>query len=133
MKAKECFWPNQPPQGCPFPQSPSYRGILLTGRYANYENADTFYPSWFSDGNLYCPWTDGFLGSDECHSYLRDGVTQTGQVKIVGDEPFRLQQLQPGGSGNSAAQRPVSGHMFRTKHKPASDSEGWFVFTPGRV
>lgn len=88
MKSKECFWPNEPPQNCPFPQSSLYSGILFTGNYANYKNADTFYPSWASNGNLYCPWTDGFIDQDECHSYLRDGVTQTGQIKIVGDDPL---------------------------------------------
>ena len=96
MKSKECFWPNEPPQNCPFPQSSLYSGILFTGNYANYKNADTFYPSWASDGNLYCPWTDGFIDQDECHSYLRDGVTQTGQIKIVGDDPFQLQLINLG-------------------------------------
>ena len=69
---------------------------FLTGNYTNYKNADTFYPSWASDGNLYCPWTDGFIDEDECHSYLRDGVTQTGQIKIVGEDPFQLQLINLG-------------------------------------
>lgn len=69
---------------------------FLTGNYTNYKNADTFYPSWASDGNLYCPWADGFIDEDECHSYLRDGVTQTGQIKIVGEDPFQLQLINLG-------------------------------------
>ena len=69
---------------------------FLTGNYTNYKNADTFYPSWASDGNIYCPWTDGFIDEDECHSYLRDGVTQTGQIKIVGEDPFQLQLINLG-------------------------------------
>lgn len=69
---------------------------FLTGNYTNYKNANTFYPSWASDGNLYCPWTDGFIDEDECHSYLRDGVTQTGQIKIVGEDPFQLQLINLG-------------------------------------
>lgn len=95
MKTKEFLWPNEAPQNCPFPQS-SYSGILFTGNYANYKNADTFYPSWASDGNLYCPWTDGFIDEDECHSFLRDGVTQTGQIKIIGDDPFQLELINLG-------------------------------------
>ena len=69
---------------------------FLTGNYTNYKNADTFYPSWASDGNLYCPWADGFIDEDECHSYLRDGVTQTGQIKIVGEDLFQLQLINLG-------------------------------------
>ena len=69
---------------------------FLTGNYTNYKNANTFYPSWASDGNLYCPWSDGFIDEDECHSYLRDGVTQTGQIKIVGEDPFQLQLINLG-------------------------------------
>ena len=69
---------------------------FLTGNYTNYKNANTFYPSWASDGNLYCPWTDAFIDEDECHSYLRDGVTQTGQIKIVGEDPFQLQLINLG-------------------------------------
>ena len=69
---------------------------FLTGNYTDYKNVNTFYPSWASDGNLYCPWTDGFIDEDECHSYLRDGVTQTGQIKIVGEDPFQLQLINLG-------------------------------------
>ena len=69
---------------------------FLTGNYTNYKNADTFYPSWARDGKIYCPWTDGFIDEDECHSYLRDGVTQTGQIKIVGEDPFQLQLINLG-------------------------------------
>ena len=52
-------WPSTPPAGCPFPQSDTLVGISFTGRHAEYTNADTWYPSWASDGNLYSPWTDG--------------------------------------------------------------------------
>lgn len=103
MNTKEILWPNNPPENCPFPQSDNYSGILLTGRYANYKNADTFYPSWASDDNLYCPWTDGYLDEDGCFSFLRDGVTQTGQVKIVGDDPFDLQVINLGHMDESPA------------------------------
>lgn len=91
MKSKEMIWPNEIPRNCPFSQSDRYSGIMFTGRYETYKNADTFYPSWASDDNLYCPWTDGFIDEDECHSFVRDGVAQTGQIKIVGNDPFHLQ------------------------------------------
>ena len=34
-------------------------GIGFTGRHAEYTQADTWYPSWASDDNMYSPWTDG--------------------------------------------------------------------------
>ena len=45
-------WPSQPPSGCPFTRSKSIRGLAFTGRQASYTNADTWYPSWASDGAM---------------------------------------------------------------------------------
>jgi|ERR1035437_5874462 hypothetical protein len=50
-------WPSQPPKDCPFPASKTLAGIRFTGRHAEYANADTWYPSWASDGNLYSPYS----------------------------------------------------------------------------
>jgi len=52
-------WPSQPPANCPFKNSPSISGIAFTGRYTHYTRADTWYPSWASDGDMYSPYTDG--------------------------------------------------------------------------
>ena len=52
-------WPSEPPADCPFPPSETLKGLRFTGRHAEYTGADTWYPSWASDGNLYSPWTDG--------------------------------------------------------------------------
>jgi hypothetical protein len=49
------------PADSPFARSEAIAGIDLTGRYRNYTHADTWYPSWASDGNLYSPWTDGYI------------------------------------------------------------------------
>ena len=54
-------WPSKTPQWCPFPASETLAGIEFTGRYRNYTNADTWYPTWADDGNLYSPWTDGYV------------------------------------------------------------------------
>ena len=48
-------WPSQPPADCPFDPSPSIVGIAFTGRHIRYADADTWYPSWASDGNMYSP------------------------------------------------------------------------------
>ncbi len=72
----------------PVPYSDQIADIGFTGRYATYEHADTWYPSWASDGNLYSPWTDGGVGKDECSSAGKDA--RTGQAKIEGDDPLTL-------------------------------------------
>ncbi|MCX7872035.1 MAG: hypothetical protein N2487_01975, partial [Verrucomicrobiae bacterium] len=52
-------WISEPPEDCPFKQSAALIGIGFTGRHAEYTGADTWYPCWASDDNLYSPWTDG--------------------------------------------------------------------------
>jgi len=81
-------WPSQPPADCPFPPSKSLRGIAFTGRQISYENADTWYPSWAADGNLYSPWTDGNV--EGVNSSSGGAKATTGQAKIVGDSPLAL-------------------------------------------
>jgi hypothetical protein len=72
----------------PVPRSEEIADIGFTGRYATYEHADTWYPSWASDGILYSPWTDGRVGTEECSSAGKDA--HTGQAKIEGDDPLNL-------------------------------------------
>lgn len=82
------IWESRPPQGFPFEQSKDIRGILLTGMHREYTNADTWYPSWASDGNLYSPWTDGKVGDVSCMSI--GDTAKTGQAIITGDNPLKL-------------------------------------------
>ena len=56
-------WPSDPPASCPFQKSTDITGIAFTGRHVRYANADTWYPSWAANGNMYSPWTDGKVGS----------------------------------------------------------------------
>ena len=42
-------WPNNPPAGIPFAQSPTFSRITFTGSNAAYASSDTWYPSWASD------------------------------------------------------------------------------------
>ncbi len=88
----------------PFEQSWDMRGLRLTGRFANYTNADTWYPSWAEDGHLYSSWTDGVVldsgeydpageaaGGYPCNSLDWDGrKAATAQARIEGDDPLRL-------------------------------------------
>lgn len=108
MKTKNILWPNNRPESCPYPQSESFKGILLTGKYANYTNADTYYPTWATDGHLYSAWTDGYVDGEFCHSFTNEGkVARTGQIKIVGDAPFDLTYVNLGHM--EATQAPYGG------------------------
>jgi len=77
-----------PPEGCPFPPSKDLVGLEFTGRHAEYTDADTWYPSWASDGKMYSPWTDGRIGAVSCDSY--GDKAATGQAVIEGDDPRAL-------------------------------------------
>ncbi|MGO9114629.1 MAG: hypothetical protein ACLP9L_35890 [Thermoguttaceae bacterium] len=87
-------WPSQPPKDCPFAASQALTGIRFTGRHAEYVNADTWYPSWASDGNLYSPWTDGNVNGLGSNSD-GDGAT-TGHATIQGDDPLHLNVVNQG-------------------------------------
>ena len=81
-------WPSEPPADCPFPRSESLAGIVFTGRHAEYTGADTWYPSWAADGNLYSPWTDGQANGLGSNSGGDDATT--GHATILGSDPLNL-------------------------------------------
>lgn len=87
-------WPSEAPADCPFSKSDVIVALGFTGRHAEYANADTWYPSWAADGNLYSPWTDGNvngLGSDSAGKNAT-----TGFATIIGDDPLKLQVVDQG-------------------------------------
>ena len=93
-------WPSEPSADCPFEKSKELVAILFTGVHSDYKVADTWYPSWASDGNLYSPWTDGSVpqpdgGREKSSSngYRKDGTRRqatTGQAVMIGDDPINL-------------------------------------------
>ena len=83
------IWPSQPPAGIPFQQSRDLTGIAFTGRYAQYGHADTWYPSWAADGNLYSPWTDGEVNGVKASS--GGAAANTGYATVRGDDPMHLE------------------------------------------
>ena len=83
------LWNDAPFASCPFPQSPDFAGLGFSGRHAEYGGADTWYPSWAADGNLYSPFTDGDVNGVHSMS-IGEGAT-TGSATIVGDDPLHLQ------------------------------------------
>jgi hypothetical protein len=94
-------WPNRVPASCPLPRSSHYTGIEFTGRHREYTRADTWYPSWASDGNLYSPWTDGSIGNERCGSGS-GAKARTGQARIVGGDPLDLKVVSLGTHAGSA-------------------------------
>jgi hypothetical protein len=87
-------WPSEPPSGCPFPASPTLTGIRFSGTHTRYATADTWYPSWASDGNLYSPWTDGKVGDVSSTSFGKKATT--GYATILGDSPLDLKMVSVG-------------------------------------
>ena len=83
QRSAPMVWPSKPPD-CPFQKSADITGIAFTGRHVRYANADTWYPSWAANGNLYSPWTDGKVGSVISSSYGQKATT--GFATIEGDE-----------------------------------------------
>ena len=99
-------WKNSPPSDIPFEKSTD----ILTYEYENGANyqyggknnaADTWYPTWSSDGNLYSPWTDGTIIctsangknvtiSSASHAYNAPNQSTTGYATVIGNDPTKL-------------------------------------------
>jgi GH43 family beta-xylosidase len=97
-------WKSEPPADCPFEPSRDLTGLEFLGSHSDYRFADTWYPSWAADGNLYSPWTDGPLHQESSTSdaiepdpngfggfRLVRGKATTGQAVMIGDDPTRLE------------------------------------------
>jgi hypothetical protein len=105
LPARSTVWPSQPPEGCPLPRSKDITGISFSGRHKEYTDADTWFPSWASDGNLYSPFTDGTVNKTQSWS---GGVNATtGQAKIMGDDPTSLTIISLG--AHKASPLPYGG------------------------
>ena len=94
-------WISEPPVNCPFKISSDIAAIAFTRKYISYTDADTWYPSWASDGNMYSGWTDGEIILESCQSGGKNKA-HTGSAKIVGDDPLNLQVTSLGTESASA-------------------------------
>ena len=47
------IWKSEVPEGCPFEPSKDITAVAFTRNYVAYTDADTWYPSWAPDGNMY--------------------------------------------------------------------------------
>jgi hypothetical protein len=102
-KFEPFIWKSEPPADCPFEPSSEITGIEFLGFHSDYKFADTWYPSWAADGNLYSPWTDGELHGQGSYSdaiipdtnsfggfHAARGKSTTGQAVMMGDDPLNL-------------------------------------------
>ena len=82
----------------PFEPSSSIKGLTFTGRYHVYTEADTWYPSWASDGRMFSPFTDGTVNGRDVMSFNREGKApaQIGHAVIHGDGPHALTVSEDG-------------------------------------
>ncbi len=94
-------WSSEPPAGIPFQASDEIAGIAFTGRYAQYGHADTWYPSWAADGNLYSPWTDGEVNGVKATSGGKE--PNTGYAIVHGSDPMHLEITDAAAYPSSAA------------------------------
>jgi hypothetical protein len=72
--------------------------VSFTGRQITYTGADTWYPTWASDGNLYSPYTDGGVDGLLALSFdheLNSFKATTGSAKITGNDPLNLKVVDP--------------------------------------
>jgi len=97
-------WTSEPPPDVPFEKSEELTGIEFCGVHSDYRFADTWYPTWAEDDNLYSPWTDGPLHNDSSssdgvvvdtnafgHLKVVPGKATTGQAVMIGNDPLNLE------------------------------------------
>lgn len=77
------------PDSCPVEQSKEFVAIEFTGRHADYTSADTWYPSWASNGKMYSPYTDG-RGGIWGLGWSGGEKANTGYAEIEGKDPLNL-------------------------------------------
>jgi hypothetical protein len=108
-------WPSDIPQDCPLKKSLTFDSITFSGRYADYEAADTWFPCWCSDGELRSPFTDGKVGD------IAAGTPNPGAARISGDDPLNL-EIAPlttvnshlGGGAHSCGRYPSAALVFNS-------------------
>ena len=94
-------WVSPVPDACPFKRSGDFSAIAFTGNYISYTDADTWYPSWAQDGNMYSGWADGEIGLENSQS-SGGARANTGNAKIMGDDPLNLKVISLGTVAASA-------------------------------
>jgi hypothetical protein len=93
MTGPPVVWPDATAIDCPFPRSTRISAeVKFTGKYAVVpgSGADTWYPSWASDGVLYSTFADGTVNGVTVQGYGGPESQRTGHARIDGDDPTTL-------------------------------------------
>ncbi len=93
MTGAPIVWPDTTASDCPFPRSTRISAeVKLTGRtfVVPAAGADTWYPSWASDGSLYSTFADGTVNGVTVQGYQGPDSQKTGHARIDGDDPTNL-------------------------------------------
>src|SRR5260221_14463302 len=86
MNASPVVWPDATTADCPFPRSTRIKAeVRLTGRSAVVpgSGADTWYPSWASDGSMYSTFADGTVNGFAVQGYQGADSQRTGHAHIT--------------------------------------------------
>jgi hypothetical protein len=94
-------WASEVPPDCPFERSKDIVAAAFTRNTIAYTDADTWYPSWAPDGNMYSGWTDGEIGEESVHSNGKNA--RTGNARIEGADPLSLTVTSLGSEAASPA------------------------------
>jgi hypothetical protein len=123
-------WTSKPPRDCPFDESDVIGSCTFTGRYATYTSADTWYPSWSTDGRLYSPFTDT-IGDGVNGVLSRSGEADAavvGHAVITGDNPLDLAVIDPGTIPGPGGRYPGRYPSACLQH-----DDVWYIGTYGLV
>jgi spore germination protein YaaH len=92
--APGCVWASTPPADCPLARSTKWSAVRF-GAGRNYENvgirADTWYPSWAENGDLYTPFEDGEIVVGETNTTVRAMASRNGWAILRGDDALSLE------------------------------------------
>src|SRR5258706_4469430 len=92
MSGSPLVWPDSTSNDCPFPRSTRISAeVRFTGRsfVAPQSGADTWYPSWASDGSLYSTFADGTVNGFTVQGYQGPDSQRTGHARIDGHDATR--------------------------------------------
>lgn len=93
-----CVWASTPPHDCPLSASTKWGGVQF-GAGVNYESvgvrADTWYPSWGADGDLFTPFEDGTVVGPG-NVTVRAQASSNGWAVLRGDDALKMHVVAAG-------------------------------------
>ena len=94
--APGCVWPSAPPPECPLASSAEWTAVQF-GAGRDYEDAgiraDTWYPTWAADGDLWTPFEDGqvVVSGSSNNTTVAAEASRNGWAILRGDDAMKLE------------------------------------------